>query len=489
MRIQLIFAPPVVQSTYEVLGENIWPPLGILYLAGYVREKYPQAEINIVDGCRIGYDNTLAEITRFHPDILGISFYTMVAHGAFKVAQFCKQTLPGTLVVMGGPHATALPQDTLRQSQADLVVVGEGEETFYQIVKRWEEAGPAARYADLDGVCLHEQRDGLTVYVENPPRQFITPLDAIPLPARDLIDMSAYRGWFLTRQNPETIILSSRGCPFACTFCSNAVWKSSKPAVRFRSPASIVDEIEVLHRQFQINEVFDNADEFNCSLEQALAICREIKRRRLPITWKAQLRAKPFTEELAREMAEAGCWYVHVGVESGNEETLRGINKNITLDDVRDTCRMLQKHGIKVWALLMLYNVWEEDGQLKFEDRAMCEKTLAFAWELIRDGLANYISWSVTTPYPGSRLYDIALRHHLIKPELLVNWESWQTDDLFVMNLPGVSARDQRAIKFKGELLRMRCFLKQMDFKWKDIPFIAKRGWHVLSRALLHQQK
>jgi len=480
MKVQLVFAPALAESSLEALAESMCPPLGVLYLAAYLRSKMPEVQIKVTDGALIGFQKTWEEIEAFQPDVLGISFYTMSTHGASALARRAKEKLPATTVVVGGPHTTALPLDTLRQSHADIAVVGEGEIAFFQIVQALNSGCSNQEIYKLPGVWAIE-RDGETERVhENPAAQFISPLDMLPSPAWDLIDFSPYKGWYLSKQSPEATIFSARGCPYWCAFCSNAVWKSSRPTLRLRSARNVADEVEMLSRKFGIREFFDQADEFNNSLENALEICRELKKRNLGVTWKAQLRVKPFTEELAQAMAEAGCWYVHLGIETGNQETIEGTGKKIDLKDVETTCALLQKYNIKVLGLFMLYNVWEEEGQLRFENSAASLRTLDFAWKLFNKRLIDYISWSVTAPYPGSRLFDIARRHNLIDPRLLTDWEAWQKEALFMISLPGVSRREQQKVKLKGELLRLRCMLRSWNFKAKDIPFLIKRGLHLL---------
>jgi len=488
MKVQLAFAPALSQSSFEVLAESMWPPLGVLYLAAFLRDKMPEIAIKVTDGCRIGFKETLREVDQFKPDILGISFYTMTVYGASALARQIKKRFPGIIIVLGGPHVTALPVETLRESGADFAVVGEGEEIFFQIVKTKANGYPNRDIYALPGVYGIEKFGSREIVHSNEAAPFIQNLDSIPSPAWDLIDFSKYKGWFLSKQRPEATIFSARGCPYGCTFCSNMVWKLSRPVLRLRSPENIANEMEMLSRTYGIKEVFDQADEFNNSYQHALAVCAEIKRRSLGMTWKTQLRVKPFTEELARAMAEAGCWYVHLGIESGNQETIDGIEKHILLSDVEETCRLLKKYHIKVFALFMLYNVWEKDGNLHYETSAMCLKTIQFARSLFKRRLIDYISWSVTTPYPGSKLYEIAGRHNLIRPELANNWEAWQKDELFMMSLPGITRKEQGRMKFKGELLRVQGILRNRAFKMKDISFLAKRGSHILIKSFLKRK-
>lgn len=454
--------------------------MGILYLSSYLRSKMANVEIRIVDGCKKGYHASLEEIKKFSPDIVGISFYTTLAYGASKLAREVKRMLPSSIVVMGGAHPTSLPRETLQASGADIAVIGEGEETFYRIVKSISEGKDICELAGLPGICVNIGGE----YRLNPPDKFITPLEAIPFPAWDLINIKEYTGWYMSKQQPEATMFFSRGCPYNCSFCSNRVWKSSTPVVRLRDPKSIVDEMEYLKNNFSVREIFDNSDEFNCNLEHALKICREIKKRNLGITWKTQLRVTPFSEELARELAESGCWYVHLGVESANQRTLDGINKRINLKDVESTCRLLKKYNIKILALFMLFNVWEEEGALAYEDTAMTMTTLRFAWKLAKDNLVDYIGWSITTPYPGSRLYDTALKYNLLNSAFRDNWEAWQKEGLFMMDLPGINKWDRSKIKFKGEILRIACLLRKKHFKLKDIPFLVKRALHIFRYAV-----
>jgi radical SAM superfamily enzyme YgiQ (UPF0313 family) len=478
--VALVFAPSLLASPLEALAESMWPPMGILYLASHLRHRMPGTTIKVIDGCRVGYQRTWDEIAAFQPDILGVSCYTPTAGGAAALSRQAKQSVPGITVVMGGPHVSALPAQTLRVSNADLVVVGEGEETFCQIVQHKQESIPISQTYTLPGIWAIET-DGTEQRIHcNEPNHFVRPLDSLPFPAWDLVNLADYRGWFLSKQRPEATILSARGCPYNCTFCSNTVWKSSRPLLRLRSAKNVCDEVEYLCRAHGIREFFDQADEFNNSVKNALAICQELRSRHLGVTWKCQLRVKPFTDELAQAMARAGCWYVHLGIESGNQETIDGVKKHLRLSDVQDTCRLLKKYGIKVLGLLMLYNVWEENGQLRFEDSYLSRKTLDFASSLLDRHLIDYISWSVATPYPGSELYDIALRHNLIDARLLSNWESWQKRELFILSLPGVNRKEQNLVKLKGEWLRARCMLRNGQFKLKDLPFLLKRGLHVL---------
>jgi anaerobic magnesium-protoporphyrin IX monomethyl ester cyclase len=481
MKVQLIFVPPENPPKLGELGEQISPPLGILYLAGYLRQKMPQVQINVFDGVRHGYQKTLEQIENFDADIVGLSYYTPVAASALRLADRIKREHPSKIVILGGPHATALPQEGILRSAADLVVYGEGEATLVEIVSLLQQQGSFGKvdWEKVDGLCLRKEGKPFLT----PPRKFIANLDDIPFPARDLLNLKDYTGFYLYKYTPETNIIMSRGCPYRCTFCSNCVWNTSTPRVRIRSAKNIADEIEHLYRTFGVREAFDNADEFNNNLDNAMAICAEIKSRKLPVAWKTQLRAYPLPEELVKAMVEAGCWYVHLGIESGNPEALKGIKKNISLEQVEAACRLLKKYRVKIHGLFMLFNVWEEEGQLRFEDVAMTQKTLDFAKKLVDEKLLDYIGWSITTPYPGSPLYDIATRHKLVPPDLLTDWDAWLKDTSFLMNLPGVSHKQMADMKAKGSVLRARLMLRSGGIGLKDAGYFVKKLGKILQNV------
>ncbi len=303
MRIQLIFTPAIKKPIGGQLSEGIWPPMGVLYLAAYIRQKLPKTELRITDGLLRGFKGTIKEILDFNPDILCVSYSTLVATDAYIFINKIKELRPNIFILTGGPHATAFPKESLEASKADINVIGEGEETVIDIIKKKKD------WKSIEGIAYRNKKNQVKI---TPIRRYILNLDELPIPAWDLINRKEYRGWFLFKQTPEAAIFMSRGCPFNCTYCSNKVWKCSSPKLRLRSPKSVADELEYLNKQFAYKEFFDNSDEFNNHLQNAINICKEIRKRKLKVTWKTQMRAAPITDELVWNMKKAGCWYVHL---------------------------------------------------------------------------------------------------------------------------------------------------------------------------------
>ena len=464
MKIQLINSPQLTRRSGGGIA-SVYPPLGILYLASYVRQFHQDIIWKISDGALDGHQKIIGDIDNFQPDILGISFTTPYATGAFKVANLVKERQPKTFVVCGGPHPSAMPEETLRRSKADIVVSGEGEQSMLDIVNKYTQGK------------INDMR-GKIVASDTP----ITDLDTIPFPARDLIDLKRYTGYHLREKSPETSLLSSRGCVYNCWHCSNPVWRTGQfsirtPRCRMRSPKNIVDEIQFLYEKCGMREFFDECDEFNINLKWSSQVCDELLKRKIDIKWKVQLRAGHITEELVAQMAKSGCWLAFVGIESGNQETLDGINKKVTLPEIEKTCLLLKKHGIKVFGLFMTFNVWEKNGQLRYENVDDSLNTLRYAKMMTKRKLLDHLSWTITTPFPASPLWNTCMKFDLIPEEKMGKWELWDTNWNLVMDLPGVSEKDWIKIRYEGLRLQASAgFHNVRELNAKTFKLFVERG-------------
>jgi radical SAM superfamily enzyme YgiQ (UPF0313 family) len=425
-----------------------YPSLGLLYLASYA-ETYTQIrnlEINYIEGSAYDLDEFVKIISKINPDVVGFTFTTPTSPYAYEAINYIKRIFPDILVVCGGPHATAMPFDVLKNSKTDICVIGEGEVTFLELLEAYAKH---RKFHDINGIAFRKNDE----IIITPSRSLISNLDSIPFPAWSKVDLKKYSGYLLKKSWPDACIMSTRGCPFNCVFCSNPVWKYNMPWFRMRSPENVVKEVEFLG-SYGVKEIFDYADEFNADIKWAIKVAEAISKSKNDISFKLQLRADRITEKLVQAISKMNCWLAHVGIESGCQATLNGINKQISLQQVVKGLQLLKKYGIKTQGFFMILNVWEENGQLRFESPEMCRPTLKFVRKLISEELIDNLSWSITTPLPGSRLYDICLRHNLIDDHM--DFSCFDTERL-VMNLPGVRANDVAKIKFQGMFLQVYC--------------------------------
>jgi radical SAM superfamily enzyme YgiQ (UPF0313 family) len=446
--------------------QTFYPSLGLLYLASYV-ETYSDInnlEIIYLEGNVYDQEQFIDRIIKINPDIVGLSIATVNSLVAYDTINRLKSELENVRVICGGPHVTAIPFDVLKKSKADVCVIGEGEVTFQKLLEAYEEN---KKQSDIGGIAFRKNGSMFLT----PDRDLIKDLDSIPFPAWDKAHLKDYAGPQLRKAWPDVCMLSTRGCPYNCTFCSNPVWKHCKPWIRLRSPKNVAKEVSYL-ANLGAKEIYDFADEFNANLEWSVKVAEEISHVNEDIFFKVQLRADKITEELTSSLKKMGCWLAFVGIESGNQEVLDGVNKKIRLEQVVKGLRLLKKYNIKAHGYFMIFNVWEENGELKFENPKMCERTLRFARELISGGLLDNISWSIATPEPGSQLYDISLRHELIDEN---TYFSDMSGDKILMRLPGISRRDISWIKFKGMTLQLYCSIFHGDINWGNRSYLTQK--------------
>lgn len=474
MKVLLINAPPL--QSLGITGQ-MYPPLGILYLASYAREHIPGLEIKAIDGYHEDSSKMVKTIQKFNPEIIGISFTTQAATGAYYLIHDIRVLLPKVIIVAGGPHPTIMPDEVLERSATNVVVIGEGECTFAELLKRMPVLDDLGSVQGIAYVLNGH-------VVSTNPRPLINDLDTIPFPARDLLDIRRYPGYIYKKTNMDTDIISSRGCPYNCVYCSNPVWKLSKPWFRSRSPKNVVDEIEQIVTEYGIREIFDQTDEFNANRKWAVQVCKEICDRNLNIQWKAQMRVDAVDEELADHLKGSGFWMALLGLESAHDRTLKGINKRQTVAQMDRALSILNSRGIMCFGLFMAFNVWEENGQLCYEDRNESLATLDYIRRLLKEKKISLFGWSMTTPYPGSQLFDIARKHRLIPEDSYGKWDDFDSGANFIMSLPSVSTEGWLHVLNAGKRLQARLLFTSGTFNFRALPLYIKKGYQLVRNYL-----
>lgn len=451
----LLADPPQQERDYDAA----YPNLGILYLIGAARQRFPSPGFDF-SYLESQYDlaGHLEAIARMQPDIYGLSYASFTSPLAHRTIAAVRARFPKLPIIAGGAHPTAAWKQVIQETAVDVCVIGEGEDVFCEVVAHY--AGRGKPLHEIPGVAF--RRNGEPFRTEK--RAPIKDLDSIPVPAWDLVDFAKYKGMHFHRAQPQTYVVVSRGCPFDCGFCSNPIWKESKPWVRLRSPRAIAEEVEELYQR-GVREIYLSADEFNVNLDWPIEVARALQNlKHSDLFFQCNVRADKVNEKVAREFRNMNLWMVHIGVESGNQRTIDGLRKRIGLDQVVNACTAFQNQGVKVFGFFMLYHVWEEAGQLAFESPADVKKTFTFAQRLLRNKLINYMSWQIATPYPGSRLWETALKFGLL-------FDSHRFGDVRerAMNLPGISEGDVRRSLRRGYILKTWYALKSGHIGWRHL--------------------
>jgi len=389
----LFINPPY--TNFEGMRESggHMPPLSFGYLAAYIREKNAGFEFKILDSEALGlnYKQILDSIIDYNPQIVAITTPTSAMKHVYKISQMAKNFNQDIYVVLGGVHATVMPERTLKECPAaDFIILGEGEETFCALLLALKTK--SKNFGDINGLCFNQ--NGKIIKKEKV--NLISDLDTIPFPARDLYQLDLYCSAPTKKVSDEnaTPILTSRGCPLNCIHCpSRNIWKGF---VRYRSAENVVREIEECIYKYNLREFNFFDDTFTINKKRAIDICNKIREKELDIYWICFSRSNTIDDELVRHMKEAGCRKISFGLESGDQEILDLMRKKTTVEMGRKAVRIVRKYGIPVHASFMLGNVGETENSIK--------KTISFATNLDLDNATFFI----TTPFPGTDLYNIA---------------------------------------------------------------------------------
>ena len=380
-----------------------FPPLGPAYIVSYLRQHGISA--NLVDCTFLTEKKAVQRVESSEPKIIGIYSMFSMKTSALRMAKLLKHHCD--TLVAGGPLPTLRPEDFL--DDFDIVGVGEGEQTMLELVEAVEDHRSLSKVRGI----AYKNREGNPTHVEcTPQRKSILDLDALPFPDRKEFDNEAYKKHYSSKFGYTiTSIITSRGCPFQCDFCSRAVFGH---AFRTRSAANIVAEMEEV-KGLGYDRIWFSDDCFTLDKKRLLNVCEEIIHRQLDIDWECLSRVDTIDRETALKMKQAGCIRVFFGLESGNDAVLALMKKQATVNEARKAVHTTKAVGIQVGAFFIVGYPGETDETVL--------DTLRFASSLPLD----YLSFSVPYPIPGTSLYEKV--HDQIKADDLKQPGSFRVTD------------------------------------------------------------
>jgi anaerobic magnesium-protoporphyrin IX monomethyl ester cyclase len=415
MRVCLI-NPPRIQP--KAWGKpNVFPPIGLAYIAAVLEKTH---EVCIIDAptegwrnlqdadratYRVGLSNTeiADKVKRWSPDVVVIEIpFSGWSKTAFEVASAVKGINKDIISVLEGQHPSARPEDCLANPNVDFVVMGEPENTIFELIGAVGKG--TLNLKKIMGIGF--VKNGVPVFTS--PRPLLEDLDSLPFPARHLLPMAEY--YAAVKENPLrgeinkpwTIMITSRGCPYNCVFCTHHIVWGRK--WRGRSPENVVDELQHVIKTYHVKQIDFLDDNMTLDRKRMENICDLIVKRGLSIEWFTPngVRADTLDEKLLRKMKESGCKKIRVAPESGVQRVVdQVIKKNLDLRSVERAVVLCKKVGIKVGCFFVIGLIGETKEEI--------EETIKFAYKLRQLGADSFI-FSIATPVYGTRLYEQAKR-------------------------------------------------------------------------------
>ena len=408
--------PPPLEGVYR---HQLYLPMGLAYLAAVLEEA--EHEVTVID-CpaeMIDLKQLKTKLAAIEPNLIGITSMTPTIQSAFLSAQTAKEACPEAMVVIGGPHATFMDEQVLAEEKAvDVVVRGEGEETLLELAQNV--SNPQA-LKKIEGITFRNNGE----IVRTPTRPYIENLDELPRPAYKYFSLENYR-LFGRKMLP---IMTSRGCPSQCSFCTTA--RMFGKAFRARSPKSIVDELEWLRDEHGADAFSFYDDTFTLNTKRAVTICEEIRNRKIGLPWDCQTRVSRVSTELLAKMRDANCQQVFFGVESGCQKILDAVNKGTTVVQNRRAIKMAKDAGLFVAISVII--------GYPGETRDMLMQTI----DLVKKAEPDDVYICVATPYPGTELRRLVEE---MSYEISNDWGRYDTITPIFKN-PNLSAEDIRKLR------------------------------------------
>ncbi len=370
--------------------DAITPPLGLAYLAANLEKN--KIEINIIDAFaeNLSFNKLKNRVMELKPEVIGLTTNVDIIFHSLYTAKLLKKLLPNTKIILGGPYATDTYQYLLKYSFIDIVVLGEGEYTFTELIQKLK---ADESFDTIKGIAFRSNNQ----LIKTQDRPFIDNLDNLPFPAWHLFpDLKKYKYFTLTSRGVP--IITSRGCPFKCIFCSKCVHGYK---VRYRSPKNVVDEMKYCINNYNITEFGIIDDHFGFNPQRAKQLCDLIIKSRLNTKFFLAngIRADALSKELITKLRSAGCWFVGIGIESGNQRVLNKIGKKVTLNQIKESIKICKQQKMLVAGYFVI--------GLPYANRKSINDTINFA----KNSQLDLAIFNMAIPIPGTPMFQLVEKY------------------------------------------------------------------------------
>ncbi len=465
----ILINPPIsLEERYGefALGGSYAPPLGLCVLAAFAKKN--NIETEIIDSAALNLSNKqiIDILKNKNPDVIGITAVTMSIYNAVNLAEYIKKEFKNLPIILGGPHITAVPEETIKRFNCfDVGVIGEGEITLVELIKT------ILKLKSLNKVkgIIYKKNNKV---IKTPCREFIENLDELPFPALDLLPklQEYYRPpLFSYKQLPSTSIITSRGCPGQCTFCDRSVFGNR---VRGFSAEYVVSMIKDLYYNYGIRDILIDDDTFMIMRNRLKEICNLLIKEKLNLSWACNSRSDHVNLEILKLMKKAGCWQIAYGLESGSQKILDTIKKGVTVQQNYLALKWSKSVGIQTKGFFMIGH--------PNETKKTISETINFA---LNSDLDDF-QITMFTPLPGSEIYNYAKDYG----KMDYNWKKMNMWNIVFVpkNLTENELKRYQSLAFRKFYLRPKIFysyLKRIN-NFSDIFKVIKGGLVLIKSAI-----
>ena len=408
MKVFLMMPPMTIDENYanlRTVASNM-PSVGLAYI--YAAFKDAGCDVRFRDyQCRkIVISDIIDYIEREKFDLIGMQTYITNINRCFEVSELIKERIPQTKIILGGAHATIFADKVIRHPAIDYIALSEAEATVKELITCMERNSEPK---DVLGLYFKDEKKEIH---KNPRRPFTKNIDELPVPSYDIFEASDYYPAVHIRGKRVHNLITSRGCPYKCTFCSATEVYGNK--YRYQSIERTIREMKYLKDQMGIDSIQIYDDNFTTNKRRTKELCKAIINEKLNLQWVCYTRADAIDdEEMLSLMKKAGCYMIIVGIENGNERILKLINKQLDLEAVKCNLELAKKQKINILSSFMIGLPSEEIEEI--------ENTIGFSKSLP----LTYATYPIFTPYPGTPIYEDAQRHGKILTSNFDEFSRW----------------------------------------------------------------
>jgi len=471
--VRVMFVEPP-KDVWFIMGDYLPPPYGLIQLGAYLEREVKDVEIEIVDcnAQHLDWKNVEEQIKSFKPDVVASSsLATCNTYVVVRTLEMAKRANANILTVTGGQHFTATAQESLTEyPDIDVIVRGEGEKTFAELVANAENRNAFSR---INGISF--RHNGKIVH--SPPRPLIENLEDLPYPGYHLVKDFVHKYHFAMmagRNAPYVLIEGARGCPHECIFCTQ--WKHWQGRWRVKSPKRIADEMRFCYENYGSKFIWLTDDNLGAGTRTA-DIADEILKHKLPddVTWFVQARCDDIIKnrDALPKLRKSGLGWVLLGVESSDSSTLNSFKKGITPEDAKEAVRLLKKNDIFAHAMLIIGN------------RKDTAKSIENLRRFVEDLDPDFAIFAILTPFPGNEIYDEAKRNGWIED---ANWSHYDMVHA-VMPTETLSRNEVQEELYKCYRSFYGSWSKRFGGLFSGNELKRRVYWHMASKNIMRQLK